>query len=85
LKQTHSTRWRQLRQFPLAAIIIEVIDPIVNLFIHLRMGFSGRKVDFIFHMPEEAFLHRIVPAVSPAAHERRSDASLSRLTSSVAL
>ena len=61
---------RQLFKFSLVTVIVVIVHPVIYdsnyLFICFALLYQVR--DFVFHMAEEAFLRRIVPAVSFARH-----------------
>lgn len=59
---------RELCQIPLIPLVVVIRHIIVNDRLYLIKRGIARQVNQIFHMPEEALLWRIVPAVSFAGH-----------------
>ena len=61
---------RQLGQLPLVPVMIVVVEPIINIPLGILEAAPGSHLvgQFILHVPIEAFLRRIVPAVAPAGH-----------------
>jgi hypothetical protein len=52
----------------LIAIIVVIVNPVLDNGLNLREGLTTCQIYFIFHMTIEAFLRGIVPAVSPSGH-----------------
>ena len=62
--------WGQLRQVPLAAVLVVIIHPAVNGCLRIRKGCPTGDLtgQLVFHVPEKALLGCVVPAVAPAGH-----------------
>ena len=62
--------WRQLQQVPLVAVVVVIVHLVVDNFLDAPKGAAaGHSIpDFIFHVSEETFLGRIVPAISLPGH-----------------
>ena len=60
----------QLKQFPLATILVVIIDPVINLGDYILKGIAveNEVFDLVLHMTEEAFLWSVVPAVTASGH-----------------
>ena len=52
----------------LIAVVIVIVDPVINDRFDLIESLAARQVDFIFHMTEETLLRSIIPAVASAGH-----------------
>ena len=62
--------WGQLRQVPLAAVLVVIIHPAVNRGIRVCKGCPTWNLtsQLVLHVSEEALLRSVVPAVAPAGH-----------------
>ena len=62
--------WRQLQQIPLIAVIVVVVNPVIDLCANILEGDTSGNffADFVLHVSEEAFLWRVVPAVTTPGH-----------------
>ena len=62
--------WREFLQIPLVTIFIVVIYPVSDNGLNLLIGGTpgNQRGNLILHVTEEAFLRRIVPAVSFPRH-----------------
>ena len=60
----------QLQQVPLVAVVVVIVHLVVDNFLDAPKGAAaGHSIpDFIFHVSEETFLGRIVPAISLPGH-----------------
>lgn len=60
----------QLLEVPLVPVVIVVVEPVINQVVYLRVGieFPDEPLYVVFHMTEERFLRRVIPAVALPRH-----------------
>ena len=58
----------KLRQVPLIAFIVVVINPLFYFPAYIFVRHTPNDIDFILHMPEEAFLWGVIPAICFTGH-----------------
>ena len=62
--------WRQLQKIPLIAVIVVIVNPVINFCDNILEDDTSSNcfADFVLHMSEEAFLGSVVPTVATSGH-----------------